>query len=135
MKTRTATTMALLLLTLTGCTGTAEDAGHERTAPAATESAAPLTAETAEATPADDIEAEFIDRFHDFRAQNTLPSQIPDATDEQLISAGYDGCARLEAGEVGEDISLIDGETRSEAGLYVDSGAILSAASVTLCAD
>lgn len=135
MKTRIAALALLAALTLTGCAAGTESAGDESTAPVATESAAPLAAETAEVSPSDDIEAQFIERFHAFRAQNTLPSQIPDATDEQLIAAGYDGCDRLEAGEVGEDISLIDGETRSEAGLFVDSGAILSAASVTLCAD
>lgn len=59
-------------------------------------------------------------------------TQIPDATDAQLLEAGYKACDRIESGEPSEDISLIEGETRTR-GYYMDSGAIITAARVTIC--
>jgi len=131
MKTRIATVALVALLALTGCAGGAESAGDESTAPVATESAAPLVAET----PVSDVsesEAAFLEAFRE--VQTTYASVIPDATDEQLLEAGYEACDRLAAGEASTDISLIEGEERNpQSEMYLDSVTIVSAAAPRLC--
>lgn len=128
----TAATLAvtgLLLIALTGCSGGAHDAGDERTSPVASESAAPLVAETPETDP---NEEGFLKSFRDL--QVTYPSIIPNATDEQLLAAGLEACERLAAGEESTDISLIEGEKRAETSqMYLDSISIVTAARTTLC--
>lgn len=133
MKKVTGALAVLLALTLTGCAGSAEDAGDERTAPVSSESAAPLVAETPTAEPEEsDAEAKFIALVGESLPVNTI---IPDATDEQLISAGMEACERLRAGETSDTITLIDGEQKNGADLYADSSAIITAARLTLCPD
>ena len=125
---RTAALTAVLLLTLTGCAGTPESApgGPKQ----ASETAAPLVAETpAESAPADD-EALYLEEVRDRLPATTI---IPDATDEQLLAAGQEACERRDAGESSDDITLIEGEVRGEGGYFVDSQAIVGAAWITLC--
>lgn len=123
---------ALMLITLTGCASAAGDAGDERTAPAASESAAPLVAETpAPSDPGgDDAEQAFLDYV---RENLPTPTSIPDATDEQLLTAGEDACSRLAAGEPADGMVVVDGEQPWENGYYYDSSAIVGGASRYLC--
>lgn len=113
----------LVALTLTGCAGTPDEAGDE--------SAAPLVAESPAATSDEGgDEATYLEAIRE-----TLPSTtiIPNATDEQLVAAGWDACERHDAGEAWEDISVIDGEERNVGGIYLDSQAISIAAGDHLC--
>lgn len=132
MPKRIAALAAVLVLTLTGCAGGAGDAGDERTAPTASESAAPLTAEDPAEKDTAESEAAFLEAFRDLQA--TYASVIPDATDEQLLAAGYEACERLAAGEASTDITLIEGEERNpQSEMYLDSVSIVSTASPHLC--
>ena len=130
-----AATAALLLLTLTGCTGTSE------TAPSATQSGdvkvevqrqgtptvEPLVAETpaVQTLPTD---AQFL---KDVRKAltNGRQTQIPNASDEQLLKAGHDACAAVAAGTPEAEITVIEGEKiDSDWGGYHDSNIILTIA-------
>lgn len=130
----TITAAALILLTLTGCAGTPEEAPSEaQSAPqsAPAETAEPLVAETPADTDRGDAEAAYLKFLADHPRQGTI---IPNATDEQRLAAGYEICERLAAGEEGDDISVIEGEERNEYGAYVDSYDMYSAAVTTgLC--
>lgn len=128
--TAVAAVAAVLALLLTGCAGTTEAPSGERTAP--TESAAPLVAATQRAPEPDDAEAAFIADARGRLAQNAQ-TQIPDATDQQLIDAGRQACERLAAGEATDQMSLIEGEIVSESGYYWDSAAIIAPARMFLC--
>lgn len=136
MKTRTVALTALLLVTLTGCAGGAEDAGDERSAPVASESAtpeetaAPLTAEEP-ANEGDSPDAKFLEYV---RGALLPETQIGDATDEQLIEAGHGACEQLESGTALEDVRVVDGETaHPSTGAYYDTSAILSGAILNYC--
>lgn len=139
MKRASIAVAVLVALTLTGCAGTADDAGDASAAPVTSESpapeetTAPLVAETPSEASTDDAEAVFIEKFHEIRATMPGDTFIPNATDEQLIAAGREGCERLDAGETSDTISLVDGETKNGADYYSDSGAILTAARQSLC--
>ncbi|CAN7267826.1 DUF732 domain-containing protein [Microbacterium foliorum] len=111
----------LVALTLTGCAGTPDKAADE--------SAAPLVAESPAEVEGGD-EATYLE---DVRAALPSTTVIPDATDEQLLEAGWEACERREAGEPGDDISVIEGEERNDYGIYLDSQAIVGAARQTLC--
>lgn len=131
MKRITIAAAVLVALTLTGCAGVADNAADERTAPSSTEPAAPLVAqEPSQDSSAD--EAAFLQAFRDI--QTTYASVIPDATDEQLLDAGYAACERLAAGEASTDITLIEGEERNaQSEMYLDSVSIVGAAVPHLC--
>lgn len=134
MPKRTAALGVLLVLALTGCAGAAETTADERTAPTVTESAAPLEAET----PAPDVEqANPPDvTFLAYVRDNLLPdTQIPNATDEQLIEAGWNACAQLESGTKLEDVRVVEGETPYPNGIYYDTSAIMNGAIVAYCPD
>lgn len=127
---------ALIALTLTGCASAADETPNaSQSASQSTPSATPdaLVAETPAAGEADDAEAAFVEKFHEVRATMPGDSQIPNATDEQLLSAAREGCERAAAGESTELMSFIEGETKNGAGYYSDSGAIITAARQTLC--
>lgn len=140
---RTAALLAIgVALFLTGCTATPASAPSSGTGDATAArsstsgpSAAPLVAETPSA-PGGEGTAGFLDKVRDRLAK--LDSQIPNASDEQLISAGQEACDRLRAGESTDLMSVIDGEQRSGAnhdGYYYDSNAIIMAAQLKLCRD
>lgn len=132
MKTRIAAVALVALLALTGCAGGADTAGDERTAPAATESEAPLTAETPEVSEADADSAEqaFLD---DVREKLPTPTSIPDASDEQLLAAGMEACELIRGGTDPGDVRLVDGEQPNGADIYADSSAIMNSALSSLC--
>ncbi|MEW2011413.1 DUF732 domain-containing protein [Microbacterium sp. NPDC078814] len=66
---------------------------------------------------------------------NLLPeTQIPNATDEQLIAAGHEACEQLESGVAAEDVRVVDGEKPHETtGYFYDSIAIRSGAVRSFC--
>lgn len=130
MPKRIAAALALLALTLTGCTGTPDSAPSEPEA-VVVESPAPLVAEESPAVHSTDA------AFLAYVRENLLPeTQIPNATDEQLIAAGHDACDQLAAGTASEDVRVVDGEQAHEVtGFYYDSIAIRNGASRTFCPD
>lgn len=132
MTKRIAALAAVLALTLTGCTGGAEDTGEERSAPAMGESAAPLTADKPAESEADGETAEqsFLEYVRASLAENT---SIPDATDDQLLAAGMEACDRMAAGELSDTISVVEGEAANGLGYFEDSGWIVSGAGQFLC--
>lgn len=125
---------ALIVLGLTGCAGTPESTGDERATPAAsttpTDSPEPLAAEggTLGTTDADT-------KFLAYVRGALLPeTQIPNATDEQLIEAGHEACGQLESGVALEDVRVVDGETaHPSTGAYYDSSAIMGGAILSYC--
>lgn len=135
--TTTAALAVVALLTLTGCAESASNAADERVAPASSETVEPLVAEEGEPSAAveaggNEGELAFLEAFREI--QMTYASVIPDASDEQLLEAGYEACERLAAGEVSTDISLIEGEERNAQSLmYLDSVSIVGAAVPHLC--
>jgi hypothetical protein len=128
---RIAALAAVLVLTLTGCAGTADDAGVERTAPAASESAAPLVAETPEETPAPASEdAQFLERARDYLPDDTV---IPNATDEQLLIAAQAACEQMNSGIDSSAVDVIEGEQPNGLEIRESSAAIAVAAKETYC--
>lgn len=144
MKIRFAAVAIVAMLALTGCTDEVSSpatddqpvaASQQRTVeetPAVAESPEPVVAETPHpsAQPSDDAEAAFLTEVRDRLAK--IRTQIPDVTDEQLLTIAHDACARLDSGESGEDMTLIEGEQVTH-GYYMDSGAIIIAARLTMC--
>lgn len=132
MKIRITAIGVLLAITLTGCAGTPESAPIEAeqaatsTAGQAEETPEPLVAEEpAEAEPTD-AEAAYLKFLADHPRQGTV---IPDATDEQRLTAGYQVCALLAEGKEGTEITVIEGEPRNpDSGFYMDSFDMYSAA-------
>lgn len=95
----------------------------DATEPVVAESPAPPVAAT-------DPEAAYLIEVHARLAR--IQTQIPDVTDEQLITLAHTACDRMAAGISGENWSGIEGETKTN-GYYMDSGAIAIAAAMTLC--
>lgn len=132
----TAAIVAVLLLA--GCAAASDDVAvpgaseTESVGPSASEAAEPLVASTPTIA-ADGNELLYIEKVRELLAG--VQSQIPDATDEQLIAAGKEACDRYAAGEDWEKLSVIEGETPNDGGRYVDTVSILSAARLYLCAD
>lgn len=130
--TATASIALVALLALTGCAQGASNPTEEREAPATVESAEPLVAEEPIEADKSDAERAFLEAFRGIQA--TYASVIPEATDEQLLDAGYEACERLAAGEASTDISLIEGEERNvQSEMYLDSVSIVGAAVPHLC--
>lgn len=116
---------AALLLALTGCTQTTDvDA-----APEASETAAPLVAETAPAEGADGEQAYLEQVRRDLPADTV----IPDASDEQLLDAGKRACEEIASGADTMTLSLIEGEEANGLGYYDDSSVIIGSARALLC--
>lgn len=127
-----AATALVLLLALTGCGETATDQpeGQARAASESAETTAPLVAEEPSAATAEDQEAAFLDEVRDRLSK--IRTQIPNVTDAQLLDSARTACARLDAGESGENMTLIEDEQLTN-GYYMDSGAIIIAARLTMC--
>lgn len=127
----------VLVFVLAGCGEAETDGNADRASSTAanestepTPSAAPLSAETPQPLNAEEAEVAFLVEVHDRLAK--IQSQIPNATDQQLVTAAQEACDRLESGESGENMSLIDGEEETN-GYFMDSGAIIIAARLTMC--
>lgn len=133
MKKLALTVAILAALTLTGCAVTPEPeppAAPQTKVETPTEAPTPepLVAETPSTDP---DEAAYIEYVRGKLRPNNV---VPDATDEQLIAAGLDGCAQFDAGVDSMDISVIEGEERNSGGYFEDSAVILTAARMVLCA-
>jgi hypothetical protein len=127
---------ALVVVALTGCAGSAPGAGDERAAPAATESATPVESAvplSAEAAAPEISDADTV--FLAYVRKTLLPdTQIPNATDQQLIDAGHEACRQLETGVALEDVRVVEGETaHPSTGAFYDTSAILSGAILSYC--
>ncbi|QNA93269.1 MULTISPECIES: DUF732 domain-containing protein [unclassified Microbacterium] len=136
MKTRIALVSAVLLLSLTGCAGA--PGGSSDAAPEPSQSDAPLAAETPTQAPSESSTASEADeKFLAYVREELLAeTQIPDATDEQLIAAGHEACEQLESGVAMEDVRVVEGEDpHPTTGVYYDSVAIRGAAQKTYCTD
>lgn len=133
------TSAIVAVLILTGCAAASDDVAvpgaseTESVGPSASEAAEPLVASTPTIA-ADGNELLYIEKVRELLAG--VKTQIPDATDQQLLAAGAETCERYEAGEDPEQMSVIEGETRNpDSGLYVDTLSIVSAARLYLCPD
>lgn len=125
----------LLVLALAGCGDDeqAEGANTERTATTqqnSSESPKPLAAEPETPSTQDEAEAAFIEYV---RANLRPDNVVPNATDAQLIAAGLDGCAQLDADVNPDDVTVIAGEERDGGGYFRDSSLIVSAARMFIC--
>jgi hypothetical protein len=146
VKTRIAAIAAAIALTMlmTGCaaarivlenvqqdSSAAQSAEASTPTPEATESDAPLIA----GSPAPPVAAENAEDAFLIEVRSRLAkirSQIPDATDEQLLDSAHEACERIEGGESSAEMSLIEGETQT-GGYFMDSGAIITSARLTMC--
>lgn len=134
-RTALAATAAAALLLLAGCTSTTTTETVAVTPGASgtysdggtTVEVEPLTAETPSATGSEET---FLTTV---RAELRPNNVIPNATDDQLIAAGKEACAKLAAAEDSSTISVIEGEAANGLGYYSDSGVIVSAARASLC--
>lgn len=116
-----AATAAVLLLALTGCTGTpaSTSSGLPVMSDSATQwptaSPEPLVAETQQPAAASGDE-QFL---KDVRKAltNGRQTQIPNASDEQLIKAGRDACAASASGTPDGQISVVQGESAGDGSL------------------
>ncbi|KTR76194.1 hypothetical protein NS234_12265 [Microbacterium oxydans] len=129
---------AVALLTLTGCAESAGNATDEHgaaetsTAAAPSETPEPLVAETPEALTQDKSEEQFIGWVR----QHLRPDNIvPNATDEQLLTAGEDGCTQIRDEVAPDDLTVIAGEERDGGGYFRDSSVIVTGARMFLCPD
>jgi hypothetical protein len=128
----------VLLLALSGCVSVETTEEQVQVTPGAsgtysdggtTVEVEPLTAETPAATD-DGSEAAFL---AEVRGNLRPDNVIPDATDEQLLAAGYRACEIRATGQATDTISVIDGEEPTRGGYYRDSIQIVQAAATTIC--
>lgn len=133
---------ALIIVSLTGCSNSAEktpDAQPQGFADVQTETTSPepLVAEAPTATGAPATgsrEEQFAERVKFYLDIDPASNQVPNATAEQLIVAGYAACEKRAAGEKISEFSVIEGETTIN-DYYWTSSQITSAALETLCPD
>lgn len=131
---------AVALLTLTGCAESTGNATAERSTVEAAETAAPPiqpneTSEpliAQESEDASSTESQFLVEARDRLSGLGAATTIPDATDEQLITAGKSACGDLLSGTPFVDVSVIEGEERVQ-GSYLDSAAIATAGLLFFC--
>ncbi|KIP93374.1 hypothetical protein RU09_06055 [Microbacterium sp. MEJ108Y] len=130
-RTTLAVLAAALLIALTGCAGGTEDAEDERTAPAVSESAAPLVAEM----PEESAQSSSPDEDYLTQIRSELPEDtvIPNATDEQLLTAAQDACAQIADGTDVLAVQVIEGEQANGLGYFESSAKIGAIASEVYC--
>lgn len=97
MKIRVGVVLALLLLSLTGCSGTPESAGEERTAPQASDSPAAVETETPAEPELTEIEHEWVDN----ETWETLGLEK-----NHLLESAQLACDEFAAGKTAEEVSL-----------------------------
>ena len=122
-----AATAATLLL-LTGCASTA--APDVSASKPVAEDVAPLVAATPDEVTPDSPEAGFLTEVRPYIDKST---QIPDATDDQLLLAGEDACTQIADGTLPDKVRVIQDEQPDDLGYYVDSGRIGYFAAEYLC--
>lgn len=121
---------AVLLLALTGCTSTPASAPSSP-ASVSVERAAPTVAPLVAETPSTEAASGDVQYLKDVRKAltNGRQTQIPNASDEQLIRAGHDACVAIATGTPEGKVSVIAGETFDDNwGGYMDSNIILTIA-------
>jgi len=133
MPKRIAAAAALIaVLALAGCAseGSSEDASTERSATSAESSpeATNPTTETTEALSAED--QGFLDYVE---AERPPATSIGDMPSEDLIALGREACTQISAGVAFEDLRLVDGESPSPGGDYLDTSAIFNGALYNYC--
>ncbi|MEJ1087060.1 hypothetical protein WDU99_01870 [Microbacterium sp. Mu-80] len=151
MKTRIAAIAAAAVLVVGGGTAYAlsttgqEPAPVETTAastptPAASEPAdAAPAAPSADTTPTPEPTADYITTNDDagYLAEvekRTPPQTVLDQfTDAELIALGHEGCKQIDAGVKFEDLRLVEGETPSAGGYYLDTSAVFNSALLNYC--
>lgn len=133
-RTAVAALAVLAALTLTGCAATSESPAGDGTGPGATESAAPLEAETTEPTAeTTNVDEQFLTDVRK-ALTNGRETTIPNATDEQLIEAGHAACEQLAAGTDQGAVHVVDGEKPDDMiGQYPESFIIAGVATGRLC--
>lgn len=131
---------AFMAVGLAACSTPTEEAQAEVAAEASNAedvqaTPAPLVAEKPEGSQTDAApgspEEEFLQAVR--VALDPATTQIPDATDEQLLAAGADACEQIAAGTMPIEVLVIEGETPNGTGLYVDSRRIGLSANEVLC--
>lgn len=140
MKIRLALVSAVLLLALTGCADTGASAGEDQSSasqqrsseatPTPSESSSPVVAETPKSLEGEEAEAAFLKDVRNRLPENT---QIPNANDSELLTAGAQACEQMLTVESVNDIRLIDGEQPNPVGVYMDSRTINGSAAQFLC--
>jgi hypothetical protein len=129
---------AVTLLALTGCAESAGNVTAERSTVASSspaipsETPEPLVADSPDAPAAEEVDAQFLELV---RGELLPGSGIKNATDQQLIAAGHDGCEQVKAGVALEDIRLVEGEKATSTGYYMDTSAIFLGAQQVYCPD
>ena len=128
---------ALLVLGMTGCASGSTDEPAAADSAAESREVAPLTAEKPAAedsggTPEEQYLEHMRARIKEDRPPD-LATQIPNATDEQLLEAGAAACDQISQGLPVDQVRVIEGETPNQSQYYVDSLDIASAAQETLC--
>lgn len=136
-RTTIAAITAVALLTLTGCAESAGNATADRTVAtsataAPSETPEPLIAETPEASPQDGLDEQFIAWVREHLRPDNI---VPNATDEQLLTAGQDGCSQIRDDVAPDDLTVIAGEERDGGGYFRDSSVIITGARMFLCPD
>lgn len=134
--------VAALVIALTACSGggVEEQASSEPVGVANVEETTnttpePLVAETpatTEAPATGSPEEQFAERVKFYLDIDPAANQVPNATAEQLLVAGYAACEKRAAGEKISEFSVIEGETTIN-DYYWTSSQITSAALETLC--
>lgn len=121
----------LVVLTLTGCAGTPESGANEPEQ--ASETAAPLVAETPAEEAVSDVDAAFVEDVR--RAlSNGRETSIPDATDAQLLTAGYEACEQLANGVSEAEVHVVEDEQPDDMyGQYPESFIIAGVATGRIC--
>ncbi len=137
MKIRIAALALLAVLALSGCAEGATETAASSERSTAQEAAVsgpsePLAAETP--TPAPQAESD--DAFVAWVRDHLRPDNIiPNATDEQLVAAGQDGCAQIRSEVAPDDLTVIAGEERDGGGYFRESSIIITGARMFLCPD
>jgi len=134
------TAAILAVLLLSGCAATTTTGNDTESTPAAaptpTETVEPLVAEKPAETTYASKDEEFIAKLMHEREIRIggFDTQIPNATDEQLVAAAHDACDQLP--DLDYDPAkahVIEGETANSLGIYPDSALIAGIAMLVYC--
>lgn len=115
--------------TTTASTPTPDAGESEQPSASPLPTSTPLVAETPKTADADAL---FLTEARTRLAGLGTATTIPNATDDQLVTAGREACADMADGTVFSDVTVIEGEPRTQ-GSYLDSAAIASAGILFYC--
>ncbi|MGN7861448.1 DUF732 domain-containing protein [Microbacterium sp. 22303] len=127
---------AVLLLALTGCTGTPQTASSSL--PVMSDGATQFPSKTPEPlkvteTPTTNspAEATYLERVR----KGLAGTQLAEASDAQLLDAAKKACDQLAQGTPYKEISVVDGDTQGKGGWYQYSAPIVVFGGMNLCPD